>query len=225
MTEQDLSDIWRFELRKGNSSDPRDGACLLDAVSYIEYGELGDHPPCVCPVLAAFGRGVNDAMSHEGRQRLKIFIPRLVGTVDPEAVQPRAEYLAWQAVRVFAPIALDAAGLTIMASELRRFRGSLKEAAEAASAAANAAADANAVTAALTAGTAATAVKWAAAAAPINVAWAAEHAASRIAESAPGTAAIIAAMEGALAIGKQAEPIEPTRIASAQRTFAEAANL
>jgi hypothetical protein len=176
-------------------------------------------------------------MSHEGRQRLKIFIPRLVGTVDPEAVQPRAEYLAWQAVRVFAPIALDAAGLTIMASELRRFRGSLKEAAEAASAAANAAADANAVTAALTAaaanavtaaltaGTAATAVKWAAAAAPINVAWAAEHAASRIAESAPGTAAIIAAMEGALAIGKQAEPIEPTRIASAQRTFAEAANL
>jgi len=194
-------------------------------VSYIEYGELGDHPPCVCPVLAAFGRGVNDAMSHEGRQRLKIFIPRLVGTVDPEAVQPRAEYLAWQAVRVFAPIALDAAGLTSEAAKLRRFSGSLKKAAEVLDAASRIAADASAAAAAMCIASAASAALSAAANGPVNAAWSAENAAAKVATSAAGIAAIIAAMEGALAIGKRAEPIEPARIANAQRTFAEVAGL
>ena len=100
----DLNDLWRFDLRRGKSSDPREGACLLDAVSWLEYGTLGDHPPCVCPVIAAFGRRINDAMSDAGRQRLKVFLPRLVGTVDPSAEQARAEYLAWVAIRVFAPM-------------------------------------------------------------------------------------------------------------------------
>ena len=99
----DINDIWRFDLRKGNSTDPRDGACLMDAVSWLEYGTLGDHPPCVCPIIAAFARGVNDAMNDEERQSLKVYMPRLVGTVDPDSEQARAEYLAWQAIRVFAP--------------------------------------------------------------------------------------------------------------------------
>ena len=40
----DINNIWQFELRKGNSNNPKDGACLLDAVSWFEYGTLGDHP-------------------------------------------------------------------------------------------------------------------------------------------------------------------------------------
>jgi hypothetical protein len=115
-------------LRRGHGIHPRDGACLLDAVSYLEYGTLGDHPECVCPVIAAFGRGINDAMSDEGRQRLRVFIPRLVGTVDPDSEQARAEYLAWQAIRVFAPLALEAAGFKEQATALRNFEGSLQDA-------------------------------------------------------------------------------------------------
>jgi hypothetical protein len=131
-----MNEIWQFDLRRGASKHPRDGACLLDAVSWFEYGKLGDHPPCVCPVLAAYGRGINDAMSDTDRQRLKPYIIRLAGTVDPAAEVRRAEFLAWQAIRVFAPLALDAAGLDTEAARLRAAKGSLAEAAAEAEAAA-----------------------------------------------------------------------------------------
>lgn len=168
----DINDIWRFDLRRGNSKDPRNGACLLDAVSWLEYGTLGDHPACVCPVIAAFGRGINDAMSDIGRQRLKAFIPRLVGTVDPASEVARAEYLAWQAIRVFAPLALDAAGLHDQATALRNCQGTLTEAAEAA-------------------------------------AWAED--------------AMMAALDGVLRIGRQAEPILPAKLFDANERFASVA--
>ena len=244
----DINTIWQFDLRRGNSRNPRDGACLLDAVSWFEYGTLGDHPACVCPVIAAFARGINDAMSEVGRQRLKIYIPRLVGTVDPTSEQARAEYLAWQAIRVFAPLALDAAGLKREANKLRHSQGSLNEAAEAAGAA-------KAAWAAEAAAWAAEAAAWAAKAAAKAAAWAAAEAAAeaeaaraaaakaaaeaaaaaaarvaeaaaaaRVAEAAARVAeaaedAMIAALDGVLAIGRQAEPIEVARIAEANRLF------
>src|ERR1041385_3644499 len=153
----DISNIWQFPLRRGNSPDPREGACLLDAVSWIEYGTLGDHPPCVCPVIAAYGRGINDAMSDAGRQQLRAYIPRLVGTVDPENERARAEYLAWQAIRVFATFALDTAGHCADADKMRHFTGTLAEAAEAA----EALAATEAATRAVEATRAARAAKWA----------------------------------------------------------------
>lgn len=76
-----IKDLWRFELCQGNSADPADGACLLDAVSWMEYGKLGDHPACVCITLAAVGRSLNDMLPDGRRQRLVPYIPRLVGTV------------------------------------------------------------------------------------------------------------------------------------------------
>ena len=180
--------LWQFPLRRGNSNDPRNGACLLDAVSWFEYGTLGDHPACVCPVIAAFGRGINDAMRDTARQRLRVFIPRLVGTADPASEQARAEYLAWQAIRVFAPLALDAAGLSSEAQKLRKFSDSLHAAAAAAAyAAARTAAAANAA-----------------------------------ADAADAADAMIAALDGVLKIGRQAEPIEPARLIHANRTFAVA---
>jgi hypothetical protein len=192
MSTTDLSNIWQFNLRKGNSPDPTQGACLLDAVSWFEYGTIGDRPPCVCPVIAAFARGINDVMSDGERQRLKAFLPRLPGTVDPDREQARAEYLAWQAIRVFVPLALDAAGLHQHGQTLREFSGALEQAAAAAAAAACYAADGDAA--------------------------AARYAAS--AASAVGGCAMIEALDGVLAIGRQAEPVTPGRWEEAQRTFA-----
>jgi hypothetical protein len=194
MSTTDLSNIWQFNLRKGNSPDPTQGACLLDAVSWFEYGTIGDRPPCVCPVIAAFARGINDVMSDGERQRLKAFLPRLPGTVDPDREQARAEYLAWQAIRVFVPLALDAAGLHQHGQTLREFSGALEQAAAAAAAAAC---------------YAATAARYAASAA-----------AARYAASAVGGCAMIEALDGVLAIGRQAEPVTPGRWEEAQRTFA-----
>jgi tetratricopeptide (TPR) repeat protein len=107
-----MKEIWQFDLTRGNSDDPRNGACLLDAVSWFQYGKLGDHPACVCPVLAAYGRKLNDILPHNRRQELKPFIIRLIDTVDPTSAVPRATYLALAAIRAFAPSALDALAIT-----------------------------------------------------------------------------------------------------------------
>ena len=268
----DISNIWKLDLRRGNSPNPREGACLLDAVSWLEYGELGDHPSCVCPVIAAFGRGINDALSDTSRQKLKAYIPRLVGTVDRSAVQARAEYLAWQAIRLFAPLALDCIGLYASARILRKFRGNLNVAADVADAAAadaaHAAAYATAAVRAIDATTyaavhAAAAIDAAAHAAAyaahathaahaaadvVQAAHAVFHAAAaahaadvaavRAANAAAYAAAAVraidatfetksdeamfAALEGVLAIGKQAEPIEPIRLKQAVESFEKA---
>ena len=224
----DITEIWKFDLRRGNSRDPREGACIMDAISWLEYGTLGDHPACVCPVIAAYGRGINDAMSDVGRQRLKVFIPRLVGTVDPASEQARAEYLAWQAIRVFAPLALDAAGHIADARKLRDFNGTLEEADSAAIAAAKAAIAASADSAAIAAAKAAIAASAASAAsAAIAAAKAAKaaiaaSAAAKAAWAAIAENAMIAALDGVLQIGRRAEPLIPERVAESVRAFAVA---
>ena len=234
-----IENIWQFDLRRGASDDPRNGACLLDAVSWFEYGHLGDHPACVCPVFAAYGRSTNDTMSDAGRQRLKALIPKLIGTVDLASERARGEYFAWAAIRVFLPLALDAAGRHGEAEHFRNFSGSLKEAAavawvavawaaeaalwaaarEAAAEAAEAAAVAreSAAEAAEAAAEAAEAAAEAAAAA-VLAAWA-EAAWAAVAKVED---AMIEVFEGALAIGRQAEPIEAERIEAVNRSFAEA---
>ena len=50
----DIADLWNFELCKGSSDHPRNGACLYDAANWIIYGTVGDDPPSACPVTRAF---------------------------------------------------------------------------------------------------------------------------------------------------------------------------
>ena len=93
----DLNEIWPFELTAGRSKSPRQGACLMDAISWFEYGMLGDYPECVSSVLVPLGQAVNDFSDDRRRQELKRFIPRLVGTADPVLDVLRADYIrfAW----------------------------------------------------------------------------------------------------------------------------------
>ena len=115
----DLSNIWRFDLRRGNSPHPSEGACLLDAVSFFEYGTLGDHPACVCPVVAPYGRRINDVMPHAERQRLRAYIPRLAGTVDPAAKHLRAEAIVRHTVRVVLPLLAETVRQPDVVAKLR----------------------------------------------------------------------------------------------------------
>ena len=48
----ELNEIWRFDLVRGFSGDPSQGACLLTAVSWLVDGKLTDRPKSVCPLLA-----------------------------------------------------------------------------------------------------------------------------------------------------------------------------
>jgi len=108
----DIESLWKFDLRRGPTDHPRNGACLYDAANWIVYGEIGDDPPCACPVIRAYAIRLNDTLPDDQRQRLKPFILRVVGNRDPESEAARAEYLVRQAVDVIVPMALEAAVLT-----------------------------------------------------------------------------------------------------------------
>jgi hypothetical protein len=82
----DLSEIWRFDLVRGFSGDPSQGACLLTAVSWRVDGKLTDRPKSVCPLLAQFGRRANDILCQRGRQRLRAFSYRMAGSRDSSSM-------------------------------------------------------------------------------------------------------------------------------------------
>jgi hypothetical protein len=123
MNTTDLSNIWKFDLIMGSSKDPKYGCCFMDAVSWYDTGMLGDHPVCVSPVLAGFGRSINDLMDGTSRQRLKSYIPKMVNSVDPEAEIRRALYLSRAALFVFAGDMLDSIDMYEESTALKSYHG------------------------------------------------------------------------------------------------------
>ncbi len=97
-----------LSLDKGSHSNPESGFCLLEVVSMFANEPFGDHPQCVCPVLAAFGRSWNDSLPNNQRQRLKQYIPRLLNTRSTKAVEERRALMAadWL-IREFTPAWLE----------------------------------------------------------------------------------------------------------------------
>ena len=69
-----ISEIWKYDLRQGNTDHPANGACLFDAGMWLVYGKIGDDPPCSCPVIRRYAIGLNDRFNDTDRQRLKPFI-------------------------------------------------------------------------------------------------------------------------------------------------------
>jgi hypothetical protein len=244
----ETANLWRFDLRQGNSDKPQNGACLLDAVSWFEYGTLGDHPPCVCDVIACYGRSINDRLPDAERQRLKAYIPRLVGTVDKGARRLRAKALARHTVCTVLPMMYDAIREPAIAAMLRALSADapMHELHAAALKARNATVDvaANAVTALNTAYAAAAHAAYAAYATyganatyaatyGANAAFAATYAAANavntanVVEHAAIAAAcksfydaMITGLDLMLAIGKQADPISVDRFSAAVEAFA-----
>lgn len=100
-----VDDFATLVLTSGAHDRFEDGVCLLEAVAYVAGEPHTDHPKCVSPVLAAFGREWNDGLrSDEERSQLKQYIPRLIGTAGDKAADERRAWLAvdWL-VRVCAP--------------------------------------------------------------------------------------------------------------------------
>lgn len=193
------------------------------------------HQQQICDLLGrepeepdyAFGRPANDLLPDDRRQELKLLIPRLVGTVDPGAEAERAEYLALQAIRGFAPLALEAAaganpkhtaGLRRHAAELRGCQA--VEAGAAAAWIAAEFADKAAFAATRAADKAAEAAEAAAADAANSAADRAAAAAAAAAAGAEIYDAVIASLHGVLRIGRQAPDIASADIERANRSFA-----
>ena len=109
-------------LAKGAHKDRSDGLCLLEAVAWFAGEPHSDHPACVSPVLAAYGRSLNDALGDDSRRLLIPFISVLSRTAGDGLDEARG-YLAldW-IIRVYTPAWLDVAGLTREARALRDLR-------------------------------------------------------------------------------------------------------
>lgn len=115
-------DLDTILLKAGAHRSREEGTCLLEAVAWFAGEEHTDHPKCVSPVLAAFGRSWNDGLwSDEERKQLKPYIPLLVGTVaSPEVEEQRAWMATDWLVRVCTPTWLRLAGLDDHAEALER---------------------------------------------------------------------------------------------------------
>ena len=199
-----MLDLDTLVLRSGAHTSPSDGVSLMEAVSALAGEPWSNSPSCTSPVIAAYARSLNDWLPDDARQRLKVYIPRLVGTAAPDLELRRAFACADAAVRVFAPLAFAAAGLVEEAAKLgalapvdRESVESAESAAESAASAARSAASLAAWSAAESARSAADSARSArsASSAARSAAASAARSAARSAESAPEAAARSAAFE------------------------------
>src|SRR5436309_3003280 len=113
-------DLDQLHLDSGGHNGPDDGMCLLEAAAYFAGEPWTDHPKCVSQVIGAFGRRFNDDLDDEGRQQLKPYIPRLVGTnTGPEDEERRRWLIADWMLQRHLPAWLDAAGMPEQAAVVR----------------------------------------------------------------------------------------------------------
>ena len=71
--------------------------CIMEAVSCMACEPWSDSPACASPVISAFLRAWNDALSDDDRDRLlpaAVWVPRLVGSRGDDATEERRSYLA-----------------------------------------------------------------------------------------------------------------------------------
>lgn len=209
---------WTYTLRRGHSDDPADGACAMDAINWLVHQRHGDQPECACPVIGAYVIRLNDAMPDDQRQRLLPYLSRIAGSRSKAHEQARAEVLARGAVRVLAPIALDAAGLHGEAERLRALPAdcTMEEAAAAAWAEEAARVAAWAADAA--------ARKAAAARAEAAATWTAAATARAAADAAAWDAAL-RLLSDALDAGPQGEPWSATQIEAGTAAYRAAGGL
>ena len=93
-------------LSAGGHEYEDEGACVMEAVSYVAGEPWSDTPACACPVISELLRAWNDALPTDAdRDRLlRPFIPHLVGSRSTPEMERRRSWLAtdWL-VRTHAP--------------------------------------------------------------------------------------------------------------------------
>ncbi len=91
-------------LAKGRHRSARQGVCAMELSSMLGDERFTDHPQCVCPAVAAFLRGYNDAVTQRLRQELFGIAASVVDSrhPDPEVRRDRADALLGWPLQVWA---------------------------------------------------------------------------------------------------------------------------
>jgi len=71
-------------LSRGRHGSPHNGACFMELASMLAGERWSDRPACTHPLLAAVARHVNDYTSDDGRQRLAVLIPSVIGLISDD---------------------------------------------------------------------------------------------------------------------------------------------
>ena len=104
------------------AGSPTTGACWMSAASYYAGEKWSDHPACVDPVIRRLCIRVNDGLPSDA-ERERVIGPHLLvplGTAKGcELMLRRAFRVADEAVRVWAPMALETWGRADDAAKLR----------------------------------------------------------------------------------------------------------
>lgn len=112
-----ISEPWTLARGVGTQGE---SGCWMAYAAFATEGAWHDHPKCVCPVVADLCIKINDWLPDD--RRAEVILPRLydpIGTAQGrEIMQRRAFHCADRAVRMFAPDALDAAGVPHSLREL-----------------------------------------------------------------------------------------------------------
>jgi hypothetical protein len=106
-------------LLHGNHDSREAGVCVMEAAAWMAGEPHTDHPKCVSRILAAFLRRWNDDLDEAGRQKLKPYIPRVIGTAKDGQDELRGWLIADWVIRVHTPAWLELAGIHESARALR----------------------------------------------------------------------------------------------------------
>lgn len=87
-----------------------DGLCTMEMVAWLAGEEHTDEPACTCPVLAAYARGMNDALPDDASRHrfMRPLVPKLIDTRRSRALaSERAMAALDHALRVLGAILLE----------------------------------------------------------------------------------------------------------------------
>jgi hypothetical protein len=108
-----------YTLSCGTHATPEEGRCAMEWVSHLAGEPHSDEPARVSPVLRAFCTSLNDGLEDIPRQRLRLYLPRMIGT-SGDGLDDRRGWMAMDwLIRVHTPTWLSAAGLTSASERLR----------------------------------------------------------------------------------------------------------
>ena len=114
-----LDQLEALTLDSGAHASFEQGACIMEAAAWVAGETFSDHPKCVCPVIGAFLRAWNDGVDNDFRQRLKPYIPLVIGTADSHSQERSWLAMDWM-IREYLPTWLELAKITDIAAALRK---------------------------------------------------------------------------------------------------------
>ena len=126
-----------IQLDVGKHSTFANGHCAMEVVAWLADEGHTDTPACASPVLRRYTIQLNDRWSHEQRQELVPYLPRMVGTAGDGQDEARLEIAHQALVTDLLPAWLRLAGMdaeadalaSVPLSELRSHLYQLRDAA------------------------------------------------------------------------------------------------